>query len=89
MHVLTLPITGILFFSTSIGVLADISAGTVTRFDTNPHTMTLSGGEVISLPSELAIDSINSGDRVVVTWSQIGADRVATHVVETSQSNTD
>lgn len=60
--------------------MAEGSAGTVVRFDSNPKSMTLSSGEVITLPDRLAVGQVAAGDSVFVTWASEGPNRVATSV---------
>jgi len=89
MHVLTISAAGVLLFSTSMVAVAETSAGTVLRFDSNPRTMTLRSGETIVIPDRLPIYGVTTGDKVIVTWAQNGAQRVALRVTKRVTSNDD
>jgi hypothetical protein len=82
MNVLTLPLAALMLVSIAFAASADVSAGTVLRFDSHPHTMTLTTGEIILLPADVNVDQINAGDYVTVTWTMIGSDQVASSVFE-------
>ena len=82
MKPLSIFLTGVSLALTGTPALAASSEGTVVRFDTSPHTMTLSTGEVILVPAGVSVDRISAGDFVHVNWQLVGSNRTASSVSE-------
>jgi hypothetical protein len=77
--VATLGLSGAAMATPNVGVQQDV--GFITAVDVADKTVTLSSGVTYQLPGGFDIKSFNEGQKVAVSYDQIGGSLLATTIV--------